>query len=144
YALDIDRLNRWGMIADGILPKELSRYAIFGTRVVSPCDGEVKAAVDGLPDLIPPETDRKNSKGNHVLIRCPKLNVDVLLAHLQRGSLERRAGERVVRGQTLELVGNSGNTSRPHLHLQASRDGEGIAMTFNGRFLARNALVTVE
>src|SRR5262249_46331281 len=39
-----------------------------------------------------------------------------LYAHLQPGSLRVHAGDVVRRGQPLGLVGNSGNSSSPHLH----------------------------
>lgn len=144
YALDITKLNRLGRSATGLLPSDLSKYAIFGDSVVSPCDGEVVDAADGLADLIPPSTDRKNTKGNYVVLRCRSLNVDVLLAHLQNGSVQSRIGETVGRGQEIGRVGNSGNTSQPHLHLQANSNGQAVPMTFSGRFLVRNDLVRGE
>jgi murein DD-endopeptidase MepM/ murein hydrolase activator NlpD len=39
-------------------------------------------------------------------------------AHLQPGSLRVGLGDRVKRGQVLALVGNSGNSTGPHLHFQ--------------------------
>ncbi|MYZ38113.1 peptidoglycan DD-metalloendopeptidase family protein [Streptomyces sp. SID4917] len=41
-----------------------------------------------------------------------------LYAHLQRGSLQVRAGDRVRTGQVLARCGNSGNSSEPHVHFQ--------------------------
>jgi hypothetical protein len=144
YALDINKLNRVGTIARGLLPRDLARYAIFGATVVSPCDGEIVDSQNGLPDLIPPDTDRKNTKGNYIVVNCRDSEAEVLLAHLKRDSLRTGTGARVSRGQQLANVGNSGNTSHPHLHLQATRNGEGIPMTFEGRFLARNDLISVD
>jgi Peptidase family M23 len=141
YALDIDKLNRLGMTAVGLLPADVSKYAIFGASVVSPCNGDVVEMVDGLPDLAPPRTDRENTKGNYILLRCRSLNVDVLLAHLQQGSLRSRIGEAIPVGRPIGRVGNSGNTSQPHLHVQATRNDEAVPMTFAGRFLVRNDLV---
>jgi murein DD-endopeptidase MepM/ murein hydrolase activator NlpD len=40
----------------------------------------------------------------------------MLYAHLQAGSIKVKEGDRVKRGDLLGLVGNSGNTSAPHLH----------------------------
>ncbi len=37
-------------------------------------------------------------------------------------------------------VGNSGNSSEPHLHIHAEKDGEGIPVLFDSRFLKRNYL----
>ena len=39
-----------------------------------------------------------------------------MYAHLQPGSLKVHEGEKVRRGQVLGLVGNSGNSTEPHLH----------------------------
>jgi murein DD-endopeptidase MepM/ murein hydrolase activator NlpD len=41
-----------------------------------------------------------------------------MYAHLQPGSLRVKVGDKVKAGQVLGLVGNTGNTSEPHLHFQ--------------------------
>jgi hypothetical protein len=144
YALDVLQLNRLGLRARGLYPRELDRYVIFNHPVLSPCDGEVIAAVDERPDLQPPNSDREHVAGNHVVIACK--GVEVLLAHLQRGSLQVDAGMAVWRGTVVARVGNSGNTSEPHLHVHAVQAGSGgimrgtaVPIRFQGRFLARNA-----
>ncbi|HEX7154157.1 MAG TPA: M23 family metallopeptidase [Thermoanaerobaculia bacterium] len=145
YALDVQRLNPLGMRAWGLLPEEPKRYAIFGTPVVSPCDGTVLAAVDGLADNRVGQTDPKNLAGNHVVLRCGAATV--YLAHFQKGSVAVKAGAPVKRGTPLARVGNSGNTTEPHLHIHAERGGTklgsapGVPLTFGGRWLVRNSLV---
>ncbi|MBF0698212.1 M23 family metallopeptidase [Actinomyces bowdenii] len=57
--------------------------------------------------------------GNHVIVehedeQGPYFSV---YAHLRRGSLRVRAGERVEAGQQLAQVGSTGNSSEPHLHI---------------------------
>src|SRR5262249_18526151 len=119
YALDVVRLNGAGVRARCLYPRDLERYASWGAEVVSPCDGVVTAAVDGFPDLPPPERDPKHRAGNHVVIECG--DATIYLVHLMRGSLIVRAGDRVRPGQSLGRVGNSGNTTEPHLHIHAEK-----------------------
>ena len=146
FALDIVRLNAFGNRATGPAPRELAGYAIFGDTVYSPCSGTVVRAVDGLPDLRPPERDEGNLAGNHVVLTCG--GAKVVLAHLQRGSVAVTMGVDVRRGEVLGQVGNSGSTSQPHLHLHAERggepgeilDGAGVPIELGGRFLVRNSL----
>lgn len=139
YAVDLVRLNRAGMRASGIAPRELKRYAIFGTAVLSPCAGEVTAAVDVSPDNVPGAVDPKNVAGNHVVVRCG--DVDVTLAHLQRGSVTARVGSRVASGMPVGRVGNSGVSTEPHLHVHAQRGAEAVPLTFEGDWLVRNEVV---
>lgn len=54
--------------------------------------------------------------GNHVLVRHDDGTV-AAYAHLRRGSATVRPGERVATGAELGRVGNTGNTSMPHLHV---------------------------
>ena len=149
YALDILKLNAAGSRARGLYPADPKRYAVFGAEVVSPCDGVVAAVEDGFADLSPPERDPEHRAGNHVAIECD--GATIYLAHLMKGSISVRSGERVHRGQALGRVGNSGNTTEPHLHIHAEEGSypgqfsgkRGIPMRFSGRFLVRNDCVKV-
>ncbi|WP_395447233.1 M23 family metallopeptidase [Aminobacter sp. UC22_36] len=141
HALDITAVNDSGFRATGLLPAEPARYVIFGKTVLSPCDGTILAAVDGLPDLAPPMTDRDNPAGNHVVVSCGDLNIE--LAHLRKGSVAVAAGDRIVAGAPIGQVGNSGNSTEPHLHIHAidARSGTGVQMSFNGAVPVRNTLI---
>ncbi|MDY7091012.1 MAG: M23 family metallopeptidase [Actinomycetota bacterium] len=55
--------------------------------------------------------------GNHVIVEHDD-GTFAAYAHLRRGSARVRAGDRVTAGQQLGEVGNTGNTSEPHLHVQ--------------------------
>lgn len=55
--------------------------------------------------------------GNHVVVQHDDATCSAY-AHLRRGSLRVRRGDRVAAGQQLGEVGNSGNSSEPHLHFQ--------------------------
>lgn len=145
YALDISKLNFLSMRALGFGPPALDRYAIFGDTLYSPCDATVRSTVDGLPDQTPPRSDGAHPAGNHVELEAH--GVRIFLAHMRRGSVKVRPGERVRTGDPLGEVGNSGNTTEPHLHIHAVRggtslsDGVGVPLTFRGRFLVRNDLI---
>lgn len=144
YGVDLVAIDRWGLRANGLMPQDPHLYRIFGMPVVSPCAGEVIAAVDGVPDMRVPDFDAVNLAGNHVILRCA--GIDVVLAHFQRGSVRVKTGERLAVGAPIALVGNSGGSSEPHLHIHAqapaARDaplsGGAIPMTFGGRFLVRS------
>jgi peptidase M23-like protein len=148
YAVDILRINRAGFPSRGILPGKLDAYEVFGEPVYSPCDGVVTAAVDGVEDLPPPQRTLQEIAGNHLVIQCDKGNFYVGLAHLQKGSLRVRKGDRVHTSQILGKAGNSGHTMEPHLHIHAKKggrpdimlDGIGVPITFSGRWLVRNSL----
>ncbi|MEU9185470.1 M23 family metallopeptidase [Streptomyces sp. NPDC048484] len=55
--------------------------------------------------------------GNHVVLDLGD-GVYAMYAHLRRGSLTVRQGDRVRAGQRLGLCGNSGNSTEPHVHFQ--------------------------
>lgn len=104
---------------------------------------KIKSGVNAgvhLPDHLPPERDRENVRGNHVILTCGELNVE--LAHFMQGSVTVATGDRVAVGDPLGKVGNSGNTTEPHLHIHAvdPSTGLGVPMTFDGRFPVRNSV----
>lgn len=141
YALDIVKLNRLGARASGFYPKELERYAIYGDPLYSPCDAEIVEVRDGLPDLNPPDRDPDYPEGNYVALRCEETEPLIYIAHMQQGSIEVKEGMKVKEGEKIGAVGNSGNTTEPHLHIHAELNGIGVPLTFHGRFLVRNSLV---
>lgn len=147
FALDIVRLNHFGNRAAGIAPNDLSDYTIYGDTVYSPCTGTVLQAVDSLPDMTPPEVDYDNIAGNHLIIAYGEMIV--VLAHLKQGSVLTSASETVEAGEPVAQVGNSGNTSQPHLHIHVEQgttllQGQGVPFELDGRFLVRNNLFSEE
>jgi len=91
--------------------------ACYGAPVLAPLAGKVTSVVDGTPDLPPQNADADNPAGNHVVIQGSEHFV--LLAHLARGSVRVAQGDRVKAGQVVGACGNSGNSTEPHLHIQA-------------------------
>lgn len=58
--------------------------------------------------------------GNHVVLRIGERGPVVVLAHLRRGSLRTKVGDRLQSGDVVGECGNSGNSTEPHVHLQVS------------------------
>lgn len=72
--------------------------------------------------------------GNHVIVRTDD-GAFAAVAHLRRGSLRVRVGDRVTAGDPIGECGNSGNSSVPHVHAQLMDRAEvGIALGLPLRF----------
>ncbi|MEU3371391.1 M23 family metallopeptidase [Streptomyces sp. NPDC006660] len=108
----------------------LDSYAIYGATLYAPCDGVVVSAVDGLDDQIPGTIRYVPPYGNHVSLDTG--HEIVTMAHLRPGSVAVSVGERVRVGRVVGAVGNSGNSTEPHLHVQAVREGVGLDLRFRG------------
>ena len=94
----------------------------WGEPVLAVADGEITEVVDGIPDNTPrvlPPVTLDNIAGNHVVLQIAP-NRYVSYAHLQNGSIKVRLHDGVRRGAVLALLGNSGNTTGAHLHLQVT------------------------
>jgi Peptidase family M23 len=146
-ALDVVALGPLGTrcVPPSLYPASLERYAIFDRPVHAPCAGSIAEAAGDVPDLEPPLATPDRAPGNYVAIETD--GVVVVLAHLRRGSVLVTAGDRVVAGQALGRVGNSGSTTEPHLHVHAERDGRAVPIVFAAvrkRPLRRNDVVRVE
>lgn len=81
--------------------------------------------------------------GNYVLLECK--DAVIALCHLQQHSILVKPGQSVQRGEALGSCGNSGNSTEPHLHLQAFdhpdiAQASPIRVTFGG-VLPRGTIV---
>ena len=110
-------------------------YYCYGVSVLAPADGKVVTVLDGMPDT-PLQTSETvmPAGGNQINLKVAPGEY-LFLCHLQRGSIAVKDGNQVTRGQKLALVGNSGNTSEPHLHIHLQdmprpHIGEGIPLYF--------------
>ena len=92
-------------------------YAAAAGTVVLTRDG----ASDRKPFGVPPPAviEAADAPGNVVVIDIGQGRF-ATYAHLKPGSLRVAEGERVVEGQPLARIGNSGNTLGPHLHFHIS------------------------
>lgn len=109
----------------------------FGQPILAPAAGTVVITHDGEPDhearrsqlsLVPYALGQAGRvragvgavAGNHVVLALGPGGPFVLLAHLRRGSLRVRPGRVVRSGDQLGECGNSGNSTQPHVHVQAT------------------------
>lgn len=126
FAIDWIKMDSRGQIHSGDNTKN-ENWPTYGQKAIAVMDGKVVSVLDGLPERVanalPSDTTMQNVTGNHVILDLGQGRYG-FYAHLQPGSLKVRVGDRVKRGQVLALVGNSGNTSGPHLHFHVS-DGMG-------------------
>jgi murein DD-endopeptidase MepM/ murein hydrolase activator NlpD len=68
-----------------------------------------------VPGKLPEDLTIQMLVGNHVVVDIGEGRY-ALYAHMQPGRLRVKVGDKVVTGQVLGLLGNSGNTDAPHLH----------------------------
>lgn len=137
YALDLVGIDPSGhVMRAGVKDIGKSRHADwvgYGADVLAVADGVVRDVRDGEAEHAPlspqPEPESLTAHGlfgNYVVLEIGP-GVFASYAHLQRGSVKVRAGDHVRRGQLLARLGQSGNSSAPHLHFQLSN-----AATFEG------------
>lgn len=110
------------------------QYFCFGKPILAPGPGTVATAVDGIEDSKPGVMNETQPVGNHVVIDHGNGEFS-FLAHLKKGSVRVKKGDKVQSGAPLGLCGNSGRSSEPHLHyhLQTTPvpfEGEGLPAQF--------------
>jgi len=120
FAIDWVRIRDEGKTFQGD-EKDNKNYYAYGNDALAVADGVVTEVKDGIPENIPGRDSRavpitlETVGGNHVILDIGGGHF-AFYAHLQPGSLRVKLGDKVRRGQVVGLVGNSGNSTEPHLH----------------------------
>ncbi|HEY1766028.1 MAG TPA: M23 family metallopeptidase [Terracidiphilus sp.] len=120
FAIDWMRLDEQGRLVHGD-PADVHNYSDYGVDVLAVADGTVVDILNTLNDQSPGELpDPKtitieNVDGNHVVLDIGN-GIYAFYAHLEKGSIPVTEGQHVKRGEVLGKLGNTGNTSAPHLH----------------------------
>lgn len=135
FALDFTVLDKGsGDLAAGDLTK-LQDWPAYGRKIFAPADGVVTAVRSDMPDnqmtrdagVQKPENyesfGENASLGNYVILQVD--DAYLVMSHFMQGSLNVSLGDRVEAGELLGLLGFSGDTAYPHLHMQM-QDGEDI------------------
>ena len=109
----------------------------YGRPILAPIAGTVVVAHDGEEDhgarrsqfaLLPYALGQAARlregmaaiAGNHVVLALGPRGPFVALVHLRRATLQVGVGDAVAVGEALAECGNSGNSTQPHVHVQAS------------------------
>ena len=120
FAIDWVKIDENGRTFSGDRLDNRSYYA-YGGEAFAVADALVIGVRDGIPENIPGPTSRAvpitnaTIAGNFVRLQLADGST-AMYAHFQPGSLRVKEGDRVKRGQVLGLVGNTGNSTEPHLH----------------------------
>jgi hypothetical protein len=118
----------------GLLPgKDGSKnphYRIYGKPIRAMADGTVLAWHDGMEENTVvgkfPDPTPSPLSGNSVTVLYGEEKV--IYCHMQKGSIPaalKNAGAPVKAGQVLGLVGNTGNASAPHTHIEVELNASG-------------------
>ncbi|GGH46207.1 M23 family metallopeptidase [Microbacterium album] len=148
-------------LASLVRPESPSLFPGFGRAILAPVAGTVVRTHDaepdhdafrGLPSIGYALTQVRRAAagwpalaGNHVMIE--RDGVVVVLCHLAKASVTVRPGERVDVGEPVGRCGNSGNSTEPHLHIQAMTGIDAaratpVPLTFRGS-LPRSGTIVV-
>lgn len=158
YAIDfvsVDDRRRTAAIRDWrtlLATEPPERFFAFGRPLLAPASGIVADLHEGELDhegrrsqlaLLPYALGQAARlrrglaaiTGNYVTISLSDGSHFVALAHLRAGSVRVRIGQQVVEGEQIADCGNSGNSTQPHVHIQAMDSADlsvarGVPMTF--------------
>lgn len=110
----------------------VEQFQAWGQDVLSPFDGTVISVQDGWEDRskpwlprdilkalffarLPEDEDLRRLAGNNIVLSTA--HGFLFMAHFKKNSIQIEVGDVVATGQKLGEVGNSGNSTSPHLHI---------------------------
>lgn len=109
--------------------KSNSDFWDYDQPLLAVANGTVVRVVDGIaenvPRVQPKEVTLDNIFGNFITLKIGA-NRFVTYAHLKPGSIKVIVGQRVQRGAVIAHLGNSGQSTAPHLHLQVTNGESGL------------------
>jgi hypothetical protein len=124
FAIDYVKMNEMDSTYSGDRLKN-ENYFAEGNDALAVANGRVVAVKDGIPENVPGVNSRavpitlETVGGNHVIIDIGNGRF-AFYAHLKPGTIRVKVGDAVTRGQVIGLVGNTGNSTEPHLHFHIS------------------------
>ena len=125
FAIDWKQINEAGAFFEGDKTKNES-FVDYGAEVIAVADGTITSTLDELvpntPGVLPArdpvlasQLTINNVDGNFIIQDIGDSQYG-FYAHLQKGSLLVKPGDTVQKGQVIAKLGNTGNSSVPHMH----------------------------
>lgn len=168
YAIDfvpVDGQGRSARLSPASMfrPEPPERFPGFGRPLIAPVQGVVVAVHDeepdheafrGIPSIRYAMTQQRRAAqgwsglgGNHVIIEA-RAGELVALCHLRQGSVRVWVGQSVAVGDEIGECGNSGNSTEPHVHVQAMdafdlRLSRAIPISFQGGLPRNREIVEI-
>ena len=115
YAVDLLKLGSDGRLYKGT-EKDVTDFYAYNEPVYAPADGWVTEIVNDMESDLLGKMDLDNPGGNYITIDIGGGKY-VHLAHLKKGSITVEGGQFVKAGTLVGYIGNSGNSTHPHLHM---------------------------
>lgn len=159
YAIDFIAVNEQNRTSETISWRSLFTtekpevFYAFGQPVLSPVSGTILDVHDGEPDhearrsmvahipYILGQISRIHSgvnaiAGNYVIIDPDSSDAFIGIVHLQCDSIKVTKGQHIMEGEHIGNCGNSGNSTQPHIHIQAMDSmnlsiAKGVPLYFN-------------
>ncbi|MGC2304968.1 M23 family metallopeptidase [Candidatus Binatus sp.] len=122
YAIDWIQLGDDGKSFTGDEHDNKSYHA-WDQEIHAAADGKIIEVKDGIPENIPNsgklavQMTYDTLAGNHIIQQLSEGHY-AAYAHLRPGSIKVKVGDTVHAGDVLAHLGNTGNSSEPHLHFQ--------------------------
>lgn len=98
-------------------PADYARFGQAGHNGLDLANAEGTQIVSAAPGLVK-MINFDNDYGYYVRIWHPALRLHTFYAHLQEGSFLVKIGQQVNRGDPIARMGNTGNSTGPHLHFE--------------------------
>jgi hypothetical protein len=141
YAIDWIQLGGDGNSFTGDQRKN-SSYHAWDQEIHAVANGKIVAVKDGIPENVPNSGKTavpityETLAGNHIIQDLGDGHF-AAYAHLRPGTLKVKVGDTVHAGSVLAHLGNTGNSSEPHLHFQVCDApsfpaSEGLPFAING------------
>ena len=145
-AFDINKLGKFGTSGSSLISEidnNTDSY-IYADSVFSPCSGTITTVFKNEKDHPPGNiNDFRNLKPNLVAIKNDEYHV--VLAHFKQNSIVVDSLDIISKGDFVGLVGNSGKSSSPHLHIHArDKNLNPVEILFNDKKYKKNDIIKMK